>query len=208
MKVNQIVAVSSSRFSAAAKTKGAEHNIDLITVNEALTTDWIKRIENWKVMTHSFTLMRVVSLDSTGKEITHTEINEDGKQAKHRDEISEYFYNAVYPFFIKQLSKSVGQTIEEKIAEKWQHYVDDSTPRWVEIVIPKPGITRYGVDMGIDKLVFGVGVFFHVGSPSKHFALRAHALSNVKIKLMNSEATIRIITDPHGNILKFDVGQN
>jgi hypothetical protein len=46
LKVNQIVVVSSSGFSAEAKRKAAENNIDLITVNVALTTDWIKRIES------------------------------------------------------------------------------------------------------------------------------------------------------------------
>ncbi|HXL32971.1 MAG TPA: hypothetical protein VN968_27290, partial [Bradyrhizobium sp.] len=41
-----------------------------------------------------FTLMRIVSLDIAGDEITHSDISEDGKQITHRDETSEYFYNA------------------------------------------------------------------------------------------------------------------
>jgi hypothetical protein len=204
--VNQIVAVSASRFSNEAKRKSAHHNIDLITTNEALTADWVKRIEAWKIMTHSFTLMRIVSLDAAGNELTHTEISRDGKEVKHRDETSEYFYNVVQPYFNKEISASVGRTIETKISEKWQQYADDPTPRWVEIAIARPGITRYGEDMGIDKLVFGVGVFFHVGSPrGEHLALREHALSDVKINCMGSEMTVRIITNPQGNILKFDV---
>jgi hypothetical protein len=56
LKVNQIVAVSSSPFSDAAKKKAFAHNIELITVNEALTTDWLNRIERWKAISHSFTL--------------------------------------------------------------------------------------------------------------------------------------------------------
>jgi hypothetical protein len=148
--------------------------------------------------------MRIVSLDADGNEITYTDISEDGKQIKHRDKTSQYFYNAVKPFFMKQMSERVGKMLQEKIAERWQHYVDDPTPRWVEIVINKPGIIRHGKDMGIDKLVFGVGTFFHVGSPDNHFALREHALSHVKINLMDSKKTFRIITVPQGRILKFD----
>jgi hypothetical protein len=207
--INQIVAVSASPFSNEAKRKAAADNIDLITTNEALTADWIKRIEAWKVMTHSFTLMRIVSLDAAGNELTHTEISQDGKEIKHRDEISKDFYDAVQPYFMREMSADVGRTIEVKIAEKWQQYVDDPTPRWVEIEKARPGITRYGQDMGIDKLVFGVGVFFHVGSPrGEHFALREHALSDVKINRMGAEMTVRIITNPQGNILNFDARQD
>jgi hypothetical protein len=204
LRVNQIVAISSSPFSDAAKKKAAEHNIDAITVNEALTTDWVDRIERWKGMTHSFTLMKIVTLDANGNELTFSEVTPDGGKATHRDQDSEYMYNALQPFFMRQLSKAVGQALEAKIAERWQHYVDDPTPRWAEIVIDKPGITRHGKDMGVQKVVFGIGTFFHVGRPSDHFALKEHAFSKLKLPLMKGEVTFRIITDPQGNILTFD----
>jgi hypothetical protein len=204
LRVNQIVAVSSSPFSASAKSKAAAHNIDAITVNEALTTDWVSRIERWKVMTHSFTLMRITTLDANGHELTFSEVTPDGSNATHRDQISEYMFNVLQPFFMKNLSASVGKALEAKIAENWQRYVDDPTPRWAEIVIDRPQITRRGEDMGVEKVVFGIGTFFHVGSPNDHFGLKQHALSKVKISLMRGEAAFRIITDPEGNILKLD----
>jgi hypothetical protein len=204
LKVNQIVAVSSSSFSETAKTKATKHNIEAITVNEALTTDWRNRIECWKGMTHSFTLMRIVTLDANGTELTYSEVSPDGAKATHRDQDSEYMYNALKPFFIERLSKTVGQTLENKIAERWQYYIDNPTPRWAEIVLHRPGITRHGNDMGIEKVIFGIGTFFHVGSPSDHFALKEHALSQIKMPLIKGEATFKIITDPQGNILSFD----
>jgi Restriction endonuclease len=206
LRVNQIVAVSSSPFSEAAKIKAAKHNIEAITVNEALTTDWINRIERWKGMTHSFTLMRIVTLDANGSEITYSEVSPDGTKATHRDQDSEYMYNVLQPFFMEHLSKAVGKALEAKIAERWQYYVDDPTPRWAEIVINKPGITRHGKDIGVEKVVFGIGTFFHVSRPSDHLALKEHALSQIKIPLMKGEAIFRMITDPQGNVLKFDVG--
>jgi hypothetical protein len=204
LRVNHIVAVSSSPFSGSAKAKAADHNIEALTVNEALTTDWINRIERWKGMTHSFTLMRIVTLDANGKEMTFSEVTPDGSKVTHRDQDSEYMYNVLYSVFTKQLSKAVAGALEAKIAEKWQHCVDDPTPRWAEIVINTPGITRNGKDMGVEKVVFGVGTFFHVGHPSDHFALKEHALSQIKIPLFKGEATFRIITDPQGDILKLD----
>jgi hypothetical protein len=207
LRVNQIVAVSASPFSEAAKIKAAEHHIDLITANEALTTDWKTRIESWKIMTHSFTLMRIVSLDAAGAEISRTDITPDGKEATHRDQRSEYLYNLVQPFFMKQMSRNVGAALEAKIAEKWQRYVDDPTPRWAEIVWDKPPITEHGHDIGINKIVFGVGTFFHIGIPTEHFALRNFALSDAKITMMNAEVTFRMITDQQGHLRSVDVGE-
>jgi hypothetical protein len=154
LPVDLVVAVSSKKFSLAAKEKAANHRIDLITVNEALTTDWRKRIERWKMMTHSFTLMRITTLDAAGNEITHSDVSADGKTATHRDELSEFMYNVLHPWFMANMSKDVGKTLEAKIAESWQTYINDPKPRWAEIVINKPSITRYGEDMGIDKVIF------------------------------------------------------
>lgn len=206
LHVNQIVAVSASPFSEAAKLKAAEHHIDLITANEALTTDWEKRIESWKIMTHSFTLMRIVSVDAGGNEITRTDITADGKEATHRDQRSEYLYNLVQPFFMQNLSENLGAELEAKIAQNWQRYVNDPTPIWAEVVWDKPPVAEHGRDTGIDKIVFGVGTFFHVGSPTEHFALRDFALSDAKITLMNAEVTFRMITDQQGHLKSLDVG--
>jgi hypothetical protein len=208
LKVNQIVAISASPFSAEAKRKAAEHNMDLITVNEALTRDWTKRVERWKMMTHSFTLMRVGGFGADGRQLFDSEITEDGKEATHRDELSEQMYALLYPYFMQHLSKGCAQKVDAKIAENWQFYVTDPRSRWVEFTVPVPksGITRYGEDIGVEKLVFGVGVHFHVGSPGEHFALREHALSKVTIKTLGADKTLRMITDRQGNPLKIDFG--
>ena len=108
-------------------------------------------------------------------------------------------YNALQLYFTQRLSETVGKALEAKIAEKWQYYIDNPTPRWAEVVINKPGIT------GIEKVVFGIGTHFHVSRPSDHFALNEHALSQIKIPLVKGDAKFRIITDPQGGaILNFD----
>ena len=205
LKVNQVVAISSSLFSQTAKTKAAKHNIEAITVNEALTIDWVNRVERWKGMMHSFTLMRISTIDASGNVLTNSEVSPDGKKATHQDQDSEYMYNVLQPFFMQRLSVNVGKGLEAKIAEKWQSYIDDPTPRWAEVIVNKPGIQRYGKDMGVEKIVFGIGTFFHVGAPTDHFALKEHALSQIKIPLVKGEAKFKIITDPQGRILNFHV---
>jgi hypothetical protein len=79
---------------------------------------------------------------SHGNVLTQSEVTPDGNTATHRDQDSEFMYNVLKPFFMQRLSESVGKALEDKIAEKWQDYVDDPTPRWSEVVIEKPGIAR------------------------------------------------------------------
>ena len=117
LPVDRVVAASSKKFTSAAKKKADYHRIDLITVNEALTSNWRKCIERWKMMTHSFTLMRIITLDAAGNKITLVMSAPNGRNATHRDELSEFMYNTLHPWFVANMSKDVGKTLEAKIAE-------------------------------------------------------------------------------------------
>lgn len=203
LKVNKIIAVSSSKFYLPAKRKAGEHGIEVITVNEALTKDWRAEIERWKVMTHGFTLMRITTLKSNGGIYTNTEITADGNTATHKDELSEYMYNLLKPHFMAHMSTQIGHILEAKIAERWQYYINNPTPRWAEFVWERPGLMRHGQPIDVEKVVFGVGTFFHVGSPSHHFALRDYALSEVQIKKMDSDLILKMVTDKTGRPISF-----
>lgn len=204
--VSKVVAVSSSPFSEAAKTKAAKSDIDAITVNEALTTDWIQRIERWKMMTHSYTLKRIVTEDANGNVLTWSDVSDDGTIPTHRDQLSETMYEVLRHYFFNHMKKEVTQAFDAKIGEKWQVLIDEPTPRWAEFTQHKPPRFTLGAkDMGFEKIVFGIGAFFHVGRASDHFALKEFALSQFKLPLMKGETTFGIITDPLGNILKLEV---
>jgi hypothetical protein len=206
LKVNKIIAVSSSKFYLPAKRKAGEHGIEVITVNEALTKDWRAEIERWKVMTHSFTLMRIATLKPNGETFTYSEITADGKTATHRDQISEYMYNLLWPFFMQRLSQQVGTALEAKIAERWQYFVGDNTPSWAEIWVKNPGLMKDGNPLDVEKIVFGVATFFHVGSPGSHFAMREHVLSDVVIKTMQRDSKLRFIFDRDAKPVSIDFG--
>ena len=104
------------------------------------------------------------------------------------------------------LSAQVGAALEAKIGERWQYFISDTTPRWAEITVNKPGITRHGQDLGIERLVFGVGTFFHVGSPGAHFAFSEYAISDMKIKMMNRDAAFHIVSARDGKFVRLGVG--
>jgi hypothetical protein len=206
MNVNHVVAIAQTRFASAAKEKARQHNIELITINEALTADWRTSIERWRGMTHSFTLMRITALDANGTVLTESEITPDGRTATHRDALSENLYPVAKQFFMDRLGAQIGTALEAKIAERWRYFIDDPAPRWAEITVNKPGITQHGQDMGIERLIFGVGTFFHVGSPSAHFALSEYAISNIKIKTMKQEAAFHMITARDGKFVTIGAG--
>ena len=206
LKVNKIIAISSSKFYMPAKRKAAEHGIEVITVNEALTKDWRALIERWKFMTHSHTLMRIATIKSNGETFTYSEITADGRTATHRDQDSEYMYNLLHPLFMQRLSQQVGSMLEAKIAERWQYFVDDTTPRWAEIEVKNPGLSRDGAPLDIEKIIFAVATFFHVGSPNTHFALREHVLSDVVVQTMRADAKLKLIFDRDARPVSIDFG--
>jgi hypothetical protein len=63
-----------------------------------------------------------------------------------------------------------------------------------------------GEPLDIEKIIFGVGTFFHVGSPDSHFALRGHALSDVIIKTMQVDSKLRLIFDRDAKPVSIDLG--
>jgi hypothetical protein len=206
LTVNKVVAISSSKFRPSAKRKAWAHGIDVITVNEALTKDWRAEIERWRFMKHSFTLMRIATLRASGEIYTETEITRDGDTATHQDQESEFMHNLLKPWFMEKLSQQVGSMLEAKIFENWQSYFDDSTPRWAEIVVSKPGLLKHGSPLDIEKIVFGIGTFFHIGSASGHFALREHSLSDITIQTMKADARLRLIFDKEAKPMSIDFG--
>ena len=113
INVNHIVAIAQTRFAPAAKEKARQNDIELITINEALTADWRASIERWRGMTHSFTLMRITALDPNGTVLTESD-NARCQTATHRDELSEHLYPVAKQFFMERLSAQVGAALEAK----------------------------------------------------------------------------------------------
>lgn len=161
LKADKVVAISSSRFSRAARLKAERNRIEAITVNEALTKDWKTAIEGWRGMTHSFTLMRIATFKGDGQMFTLSEVTPDGSKATHQDEESEFMYNVLKPFFMSNLSQSISRALEAKIEKRWQSFFSDPTPRWAEVTIENPGLTKYGTPIDVARIVFGIGTFFH-----------------------------------------------
>ena len=206
LNINKVVAISSSRFRPSAKRKAQGHGIELITVNEALTKTWRAEIERWRFMKHSFTLMSITTLKANGDTYTSTTISADGNTAIHHDQQSEFMHNLLKPWFMENISHQVSKILEAKIQENWQSYFDNTTPRWAEIVVSSPGLQQHGQPLDIEKIVFGIGTFFHIGSADPHFTLREHSLSDVTIETMNAATSIRLVFDKDAKPVSIDFG--
>ena len=79
LKVNKVVAVSSTGFSGEVKRKATAHDIEVLTTAEAERVDWAARLghEFFDVMTHRNMLMRVGAFSEDGAELAYTEIDEN-----------------------------------------------------------------------------------------------------------------------------------
>ena len=150
--------------------------------------------------------MRIATITASGQTHTYSEISADGNTATHRDQESEFMHNLMMPFFMDRLSKQVAAMLEAKITETWELYFDDPTPRWVEVEIPNPGLMKDGKPLDVEKVIFGVGTFFHIGSADKHFALQEHSLSHVTIATTKTDTNLRLVFDRNAKPISIDFG--
>ena len=76
LRVNKVVAVSSSGFSNEAQRKASTHGIDTITAEEARQVDWTARIaaEFFTIMTHSNMLLWIGAFSENGTEVERPQI--------------------------------------------------------------------------------------------------------------------------------------
>jgi Restriction endonuclease len=203
LKLNKVVAVSSSGFSPGAQRKAADHNIDLLTAHEAATVDWASRVaaEAFKVLTHSHQLMRLGAFSKERTEIAYTEIDPGG-QITHKDGRAEKLFPVLRHYFATRWQQRVGEMLDAKIAEKWQSYVDDPRPRYCEISVDDLGaeIILDGETIRIDRLVFGCGTIFNVESaPVNNFVLGPHMLSRFTAQLGDRNFRVSLITCDDGS---------
>jgi hypothetical protein len=82
LRVNKIVAVSSSGFSGEAERKAHAHNIDTITAEEAARVDWAARVahEFYTVINYSFLLLWIGAFSKDGTEISSSKMDPDNQE--------------------------------------------------------------------------------------------------------------------------------
>jgi len=165
LPVDKVVAVTSAKFSAAAKAKAAASRIDLMNAEDARKIEWAAHLMGpWKTMRHSHTLMRITVVDTDEKVVAESNTDESGTVTTYRDEFSASVCPDLKRLFFEKVSKSASEQLEAKIAENWQAHADNPVPRWAEFTLNAVAteIEIRGRKATVGKVVFGVGTLFDV----------------------------------------------
>jgi hypothetical protein len=216
LKVNKVVAVSSSGFSGEAERKAAAHGIDTITAEEAARVDWAARVaaEFFTVMTHSFMLLQMGAFSKDGTEISFSKIDPDNPEIKpenirHKDSISEKLFPVFYAYFVQHVRDKADREMTAKIAENWQNYIMNPTPRYCEFHVNNMNaeINLDGKVIYLDRLVFGCGAKFHLRRADvDNLVVGDHMLSRLTVgTIAESEFRLSIITDRERGVLSVEL---
>lgn len=164
LDIDKVIAVSPTGFSPAAVEKAAANRIELVTAKQASKVDWAAVLHRpWKALTHSFTLMRIIT-EQGEKVVTRTDVDAKGVKATHADRLSEAVYVSLRQHFFDNMSADVVRAIDAQIGKCWQKYIADPTPTWTEVYVDVEGevLMNETERHHIDRICFGIGTFFKV----------------------------------------------
>jgi hypothetical protein len=216
LRVNKVVAVSSSGFSGEAERKAAAHNIDTITAEEAARVDWAARVaaEFFTVMTHSFMLLWIGAFSKDGAEISSSKIDPDNPEIKpeniqHNNSISEKLFPVFYAYFVQHVRDKADREMTAKIAENWRHYILHPTPRYCEYHVNDMHgeIDLDGTVIHLDRLVFGCGAKFHLKRADvNNLVVADHMLSRFTVgAIAEKEFQVSIITSRDQGVVSVEI---
>lgn len=210
LPIDRVIAVSPTGFRPKAKMKAEANRIELVTTAQAEAKDWSAVFSGqWKQLSHSFTLMRITTLNAAGEVVTETNVDAQGDNPKHLDDFSKDVFGALRANFMEHHSAKVGAALTDKIGEKWQYYIDNPTPRWAEFEVQvPPGTNVYNATTvkEVTKIAFGVGTIFEVTRQvPKHVVMDNRAAATFIAPKEN--ASFRIVIDDQKNVLHVEAAE-
>jgi hypothetical protein len=213
LKVDKIVAVSATGFSADAKVKAQKANIDILTLEEASQVDRASAISTGKYrgMTHRHILFYVGAKDSNNALIAHTESHEvGGSVSSHRDELSEKLFPTLLKFFWDNGKAYAEQKVIEMMSSVWQSFFDDPTPRYFEMTCSQISLDLGGPTPLLIKPWYGLGVRFEFSeAPTTNVVLGKHMLSDIDFSaLAGTDTSLAVIQDRDRKIISADLRHN
>lgn len=168
LKLDKVIAVSSSGYTKAAAKKAKKHKIDLLTLEEAEKVDWALKFHDpnkkWEQLTHKFSLCRLWGF-GVNREILIEIIADDPKAVKYSNDLSKDIHSFLYKFFMDNYAGKTQQEFDKLLygGEEWLRKFDDSTPNYFEIEFNGfDGISADGEIIPIRFLRFGVLVDYKI----------------------------------------------
>lgn len=184
LPIDVVVAISPHPFTKAAVAKAAANKIQLISAKDAEKVDWPGSLNRqWRSMTHSFTLKRIIALDKAGNILSRTDVSDDGLIPEHLDAFSAAVYESLKVYFMRTGAEDAARALNDRIESEWQVFFDDPRPRVAEfsqgfqypLPLNPPGFEP----KQMSKLVCLVATIFKIDEmPTVRYLHKEHLVEN------------------------------
>ncbi|GLS22839.1 hypothetical protein GCM10007874_58590 [Labrys miyagiensis] len=137
LKLNRVIAVSSSGFTKKAVKKAKRKNIDLLTLEEAASVDWALKFHDpqkeWKQLTHKYGLCRLGAFNEKRETLIGIIIDK-GQDVKYENELSREIHPLLEEFFMKNYAARTAREFDKLLyGEAWLQKFDDPTSNYFEV---------------------------------------------------------------------------
>ena len=177
LDIDRVIAISHSPYSASAVQKAVQHNIELLTLDEAQKVDWASKIGPALFrffICHNRPLF--VGLFLAHEEVLKVEYSFEGEVVCSSPPVmatAEYFL----AYFHTHLSILASEALGSYVFNHWQEILDrGKNPAYWEITTDLPGsslqITGTAPPIRFDRVVWGIGTKFTAAeSQPEHWVL-------------------------------------
>jgi hypothetical protein len=162
LDVQKVVAISHTDYSESARQKAGQHNIELLTLQEALATDWVAKVGPDAFQFFGFrNRPMIVGLHLNGVEKLKIEYTFEG-EVKAADASTQPFADFILEMWHAYATRLASKKISEYAFSNWKQISSSpNTPRYCEIVESSKvrRTIRIGTSQPIefDTIVWGVG---------------------------------------------------
>jgi len=212
LDIDRIIAVSHSPFTNPAKQKAAQHNIELLTLEEAERVDWASKIGPNLFRFFAFNNRPlIVGLYLGDDEVLKLEYTFEGhfvNSDPHLSSVAEYFQ----AYYQHQISATASQRIGEYFFNNWVEFLRrGNEPAYWEITTniqtSSLKINEATANIGFDRIVWGIGTKFTASeTPTERWVL-GDRLAEIAtgITPLDGAMQITLVTNKDGHLEGVDV---
>jgi len=212
LDIHKIIAVSHTGYSAAAEQKATQHDIELLTLQEAQEADWANKVGPSAFQFFSFrNRPLIVGLKLKGVEQLKLEYTFEGDTKTEGQALRPYaqFFLEVWQAHMAHLA---GPKLSEHVFSNWDRIsLAPNTPRYWELVetftAPRNLEVENGAPISFDTVVWGIGTKYTAETlrPTKWIMGEKAAVIASALDDQGKPVHITLVADQTGHLLGVNV---
>lgn len=207
LDIDRVIAVSHSPFTNPAKQKAAQHNIELLTLEEAERVDWASKIGPSLFRFFAFhNRPLLVGLFLGGNEVLKLEYSFEGHLVRSDPQspsAAEYFQ----AYYQSQISATASHRIGEYVFNNWVEILRrGNEPAYWEITCDVPAsklqISEAAPSIEFDRIVWGIGTKFTASEASSERWVLGDRLAEIAtgITPLDGAMQITLVSSKDGHL--------